>query len=280
MNDKKETKQKKEQYDSIYTKLVKAQCKVSVPKTKRNDFGGYMYRDLDGIMQGVKPINDELGLTLFLTDEPFMIGDRFYIKATATLVNNDNPEETITVSAFARESLVNRKMDESQTTGSSSSYARKYALNGLYLLDDVKDNDTDEYRQENYKREQDYYQQVQYQQAQYQQPQYQQPQQAPPQAQYQQPQQAPPQGGMSQGEFLKQVKQLQKEILEIDPSGTVEQINAWVLDRVKINDITQATGRERSLVINNLQGMKKTVKEKKAKEQQEQLNWVEGVNNG
>src|SRR5699024_7152134 len=91
----------------------------------------------------VKPLNADNGLLLTISDEPLLIGDWHYIKATATITDGT---ESIVVTAYARESLSKKGMDDSQITGTASSYARKYALNGLYLIDDTKDADTDEYR--------------------------------------------------------------------------------------------------------------------------------------
>ena len=116
--------------------LNEIQQKLSVPKSQRNTFGNYNYRSCEDILEAVKPWLGDAVLTI--SDEIVMIGDRFYVKATATLKEK---EETVSVSAFARESLDKKGMDSAQITGATSSYARKYALNGLFCIDDTKDAD-------------------------------------------------------------------------------------------------------------------------------------------
>lgn len=128
---------------SLQAKLVEAQKELKVPKGNFNSFGKYKYRSAEDILEAVKPVNAKYGLLLTLTDEPLLIGDWHYIKATATITDG---EKEISVTAYARESLQKKGMDDSQITGTASSYARKYALNGLYLIDDTKDADTDEYQ--------------------------------------------------------------------------------------------------------------------------------------
>src|SRR5690606_24643135 len=104
--------------------------------------GGFYYRSLEDILEAVQPLLDTHGLTLTISDEPVMVGDRLYIKATARLSDG---KENIEVTAYAREPKTKTKMDDAHLTGASSSYARKYCLNGLFLIDDTKDPDTDEY---------------------------------------------------------------------------------------------------------------------------------------
>ena len=124
---------------SIYEKLSKIQTELVVAKNKRNDFGGFNYRSCEDILQAVKPFLTQHDLILTLSDEVILVGDKHYIQATATLTDG---AETINTKAFAREPASPKsKMDESQTTGSASSYARKYALNGLLALDDNVDSD-------------------------------------------------------------------------------------------------------------------------------------------
>lgn len=124
---------------SIYEKLSKIQTELVVAKNKRNDFGGFNYRSCEDILQAVKPFLTQHNLILTLSDEVVLVGDKHYIQATATLTDG---AETINTKAFAREPATPKsKMDESQTTGSASSYARKYALNGLFALDDGADSD-------------------------------------------------------------------------------------------------------------------------------------------
>lgn len=127
---------------SITEKLLSAQQTLKAPKGQYNNFGKYNYRSAEDILEAVKPVNAQNGLLLTIMDEPVLVGDRHYIKATATITDGT---DTIVVTAFARESLTKKGMDESQITGTASSYARKYALNGLYLIDDTKDADTNEH---------------------------------------------------------------------------------------------------------------------------------------
>jgi len=117
--------------------LTDIQQKLKAPKGQRNTFGNYNYRSCEDILEAVKPLLGKDG-ALTLSDEIVMLGERFYVKATAIL--NDG-KESVSVTAFARESLEKKGMDTAQITGAASSYARKYALNGLFLIDDTKDAD-------------------------------------------------------------------------------------------------------------------------------------------
>ncbi len=119
--------------------LIKIQTELVAPKTLRNDFGKYNYRSAEGILDAVKPLLKQYEATLTLNDEMVVLGERYYIKATATLILKDGTKTEIT--AFAREEETKKGMDGSQITGASSSYARKHALNGLFLIDDNKDSD-------------------------------------------------------------------------------------------------------------------------------------------
>lgn len=119
--------------------LQEIQNKLKAPKGQRNNFGGYNYRSCEDILEALKPVLAEYNAAVLLTDDVVLIGDRFYVKATATLKTDDY---TISTTAFAREAESRKGMDESQITGSASSYARKYALNGLFGIDDTKDADT------------------------------------------------------------------------------------------------------------------------------------------
>ena len=130
---------------NIYEKLIKVQNELKAPKNQRNNFGGYNYRSCEDILEAVKPILKDNGLTLFITDDIVNVGDRYYIVAIATLIDIETGEK-ITTQANARESEIKKGMDDMQITGSASSYARKYCLNGLFLIDDTKDADTDEYQ--------------------------------------------------------------------------------------------------------------------------------------
>ncbi len=120
-------------------KLIKIQAELKVPKSNYSDFGGYNFRNAEDILKAVKPHNQKHGLLLTLTDMPIFMDGRFYIKATATLTDG---KDSLQVEAYAREADAKPKMDDSQVTGSASSYARKYALQGLYLIDDGIDADS------------------------------------------------------------------------------------------------------------------------------------------
>jgi hypothetical protein len=124
----------------IYKKLNKIQVELKAPKDRVNKFGGFSYRNCEDILNALKPLLDAEGCAVILNDDVVQIGDRFYIKATATLFSENG--ENISNTAYAREPLQKKGADESQITGASSSYARKYALNGLFLLDDSKDADS------------------------------------------------------------------------------------------------------------------------------------------
>lgn len=126
----------------MYKKLNKIQTELKVAKTKRNNFGNFDYRSCEDILEALKPLLKQEGLVLLLNDDIITVGERVYVKSTATLTDGENKIETV---AMARESLAPKaKMDESQTTGSASSYARKYALNGLFCIDEGKDADINE----------------------------------------------------------------------------------------------------------------------------------------
>ena len=131
----------------IYAALMAVQRDLKVPKGRKNTFGNYSYRSAEDILEAVKPILNDNGLTLMLNDTIEVIGDRHYVKATATLVDIATGDN-ISTSAYAREPQEKKGADVAQVTGASSSYARKYALNGLFCIDDTKDADTDEYRRE------------------------------------------------------------------------------------------------------------------------------------
>jgi hypothetical protein len=119
--------------------LVEIQTKLTAPKNQKNKFGGYNYRSCEDILMAVKPLLAATKTTLILSDEIELIGDRYYIKATTTLRNSSGEEATAV--GYAREPQSKKGFDESQITGAASSYARKYALNGLFSIDDTKDAD-------------------------------------------------------------------------------------------------------------------------------------------
>jgi hypothetical protein len=121
----------------LVEKLSEIQKKLKAPKSQFNKFGNYNYRNAEDILEAVKPLLGNMALTI--SDELVLIGDRYYIKATSTLRDTDG--EVIQVSAFAREPQDQKGMNEAQITGSVSSYAKKYSLNGLFCIDDTKDAD-------------------------------------------------------------------------------------------------------------------------------------------
>lgn len=122
----------------IYEQLAKIQQELKAPKNLFNKFGNYSYRNAEGILEAVKPLLG--GMALIINDEPVVVGERYYIKATVTLTNGD---ESVSAVAFAREDEQKKGMDGCQLTGACSSYARKYALNALLMIDDAKDSDDD-----------------------------------------------------------------------------------------------------------------------------------------
>ena len=127
------------------SKLVEIQAELKAPKSQRNTFGKYNYRSAEDILEAVKPLLKKHDAKIILSDKPVLVGDWHYIEATAKFVCGDEVE---VVTAYAREPLNKKGMDESQITGTASSYARKYALNGLLLIDDTKDADTDEHHRQ------------------------------------------------------------------------------------------------------------------------------------
>lgn len=127
---------------NIYEKLLKAQVELKAPKGQYNSFGKYKYRSCEDILEALKPVLDKLKLTLFIKDDVIEVNTRNYVKATITLVNIEKLDEIIETSALAREEETKKGMDGSQITGASSSYARKYALNGMFMIDDTKDSDS------------------------------------------------------------------------------------------------------------------------------------------
>lgn len=124
------------------------QHELKAPKNQENKFGGYRYRSCEDIMEAVKPLLDKNEATLTVADDIVLIGDRYYVKATATLLDSKGGEVLAQTTAFAREPVAKKGMDESQITGAASSYARKYALNGLFCIDDTKDADTMDNREQ------------------------------------------------------------------------------------------------------------------------------------
>lgn len=129
----------------VVEKLLAVQTELKAPKGQYNSFGKYNYRSCEDILEGVKPVLAKHKADLIISDSLELIGDRYYVKATATFVDIET-EDSLVNTAYARESEKKTGMDDSQITGAASSYARKYALNGLFLIDDTKDADTDEYQ--------------------------------------------------------------------------------------------------------------------------------------
>jgi hypothetical protein len=138
---------------NIYEKLLSIQNELKCNKSQYNSFGKYNYRSLEDIMEAVKPLCYKHKAVLFVEDTIEFVEGRHYVKATATLVNVEKPEEKIVVSSSARESEIKKGMDDSQVTGATSSYARKYTLNGLFDIDDTKDADTDSFKMQQEKPE-------------------------------------------------------------------------------------------------------------------------------
>ena len=128
----------------IFAALMAVQAELKAPKNQHNSFGKYDYRSAEDIIEAVKPLLKENGLFLNMSDDIVLIGDRYYVKATVKVVDVVTGE-SVQTSALAREAAQKKGMDESQVTGTASSYARKYALNGLFAIDDNRDADTNEY---------------------------------------------------------------------------------------------------------------------------------------
>jgi hypothetical protein len=135
---------------NIYSKLMTIQSNLKAPKGQYNNFGKYKYRSCEDILESVKPLLSQHDCALVITDDIVMLGERIYVKATAKLISGS---EHIESSAFAREEDTKKGMDSSQVTGAASSYARKYALNGLFCIDDTKDSDTTNTGQESSERD-------------------------------------------------------------------------------------------------------------------------------
>ena len=131
----------------LLDKLLHIQKELRAPKGQFNKFGNFAYRSAEDILEAVKPLCHEAETVLTVNDEIINLGDRYYVKATATLYDTKSDDKH-SVSAYAREELTKKGMDASQLTGSTASYARKYALNGLFAIDDNKDADTKDNREQ------------------------------------------------------------------------------------------------------------------------------------
>lgn len=137
---------------SVYKKLIEIQNELKAPKSQYNSFGKYNYRSCEDIQESLKPLLVKFGATVFIKDDIVLVDSRYYVKAIVTFVDIETGN-TIESFAYARESEEKKGMDSAQVTGATSSYARKYALNGLFLLDDTKDNDHDSNHQTDVKTE-------------------------------------------------------------------------------------------------------------------------------
>ena len=128
---------------NIYEKLGKIQLQLKAPKSQYNKFSKFNYRSTEDILEALKPLLRDTKTVIVFSDKPLSVGEKYYIEVTLKLINIEKPEETIEVTACARELADpgKNKMDDTQATGSASSYARKYALNGLFAIDDTKDSD-------------------------------------------------------------------------------------------------------------------------------------------
>ena len=129
----------------MIAKIVAIQEQLKAPKNQYNSFGKYKYRSCEDILEALKPLLSKQKLFMSMSDEIVQVEDRFYVKATVTVRDTN---DIVSVSAFAREPSTKKGMDDSQITGTASSYARKYALNGMWLIDDTKDADTDEHEKQ------------------------------------------------------------------------------------------------------------------------------------
>ena len=125
---------------SVYKKLIEVQTKLKAPKNQYNSFGKYSYRNCEDILEALKPILHEVGATIIISDEVVSVNERYYVKATVKFIDTETGE-VVEASANAREEDNKKGMDSSQLSGATSSYARKYALNGLFAIDDTKDSD-------------------------------------------------------------------------------------------------------------------------------------------
>ena len=132
---------------TLKEKLMKIQVEMKAPKNLENTFGKYKYRNAEGILEALKPYEEKYKVTTTISDEVVEVAGRVYVKAIATIRDIESDEE-YSVVAYAREAETKKGMDDAQVTGATSSYARKYALNGLFLLDDSKDPDSDEYQKQ------------------------------------------------------------------------------------------------------------------------------------
>lgn len=223
---------------NIYEKLIAIQCELKAPKSQYNSFGKYNYRNCEDILEAVKPICKKHNAVLFLTDDIVFIEGRHYVRATAILCDCENDNSKISVSANAREEESKKGMDGSQVTGASSSYARKYALNGLFDIDDTKDSDTTNHGDNDNK--------------------YNKPKNMPTSADNSKPKNL----STEEEKAVKtQDKRSKREIIKemIDGTNlTLETVDSWVMKRFKKTDINYCSDDEFNKI---LEGIKKTIKD-------------------
>lgn len=130
----------------FFKRFIDFQNELKAPKNQFNSFGKYKYRSAEDILEALKPLEAKYNILIYISDDVTVCGNRIYVKATATAIDANGESEPIKATAFAREPEEKKGMDASQITGTASSYARKYALNGLLCIDDTKDADTDQYQ--------------------------------------------------------------------------------------------------------------------------------------
>lgn len=197
---------------SVYSKLLSIQNELKAPKNQYNKFGNYNYRSCEDILEAIKPLCLKYGAVVLIDDYVAQVGERFYVKAKASLIDIDTQEE-VYACAYARESENKKGMDSAQVTGATSSYARKYALNGLFCIDDTKDVDTQEYQEKK-------------------------------RANNKQPQNSNEQIGIEQatllGEIDKRVEELFNLGVDVKSEGALHFINKFNNNKSDVNTMTQA----------------------------------------
>jgi hypothetical protein len=214
------------QNKDIYTKLSHIQNELKAPKNQFNKFGNYKYRSCEDILEALKPLCAKYKATLIIYDEIVMIGDRYYVKAIAKLYDQETTDY-IEAYAFARESQAKKGMDDSQVTGATSSYARKYALNGLFNIDDTKDFDTNEVHQQSNQKQGNT-----------------------------QPKQQPQQQGFEQANLMANIdnclKKLKELGVDINSKGSIDFINKYNNNLHDINIMTESEKYNYLKVLNEM----------------------------
>jgi hypothetical protein len=214
------------QNKDIYTKLSHIQNELKAPKNQFNKFGNYKYRSCEDILEALKPLCAKYKATLIIYDEIVMIGDRYYVKAIAKLYDQETTDY-IEAYAFARESQAKNRMDDSQVTGATSSYARKYALNGLFNIDDTKDFDTNEVHQQSNQKQGNT-----------------------------QPKQQPQQQGFEQANLMANIdnclKKLKELGVDINSKGSIDFINKYNNNLHDINIMTESEKYNYLKVLNEM----------------------------